>query len=63
MNRFQVTQFIVRCIDFNDKEEAGVASINQFVIVVFNKIGVFLVGPSPTGELHFQCDANLFGAD
>ena len=59
MYRFKVAQFIVICVNRNSKKQAGVSSVDQFVIVVFDKIGVFLVacGHQP---VYFRFNADFF---
>ena len=60
MNRFQVGQFIVRHVHGNGKKEASVSPINEFVGIVFNKVGVFLVAGRDEA-VTFGLDADLFG--
>ena len=59
VNRFQVAQFILRHIHGNGKEQASIPPINELVIVVFNKIRVFLVAGRHQA-MDFGFDANLF---
>lgn len=56
---FKVAQFIVICVHRNSEKQTGISSVDQFVIVVFNKICVFFVacGHQP---VYFRFNADFF---
>lgn len=43
MNGLKVAQLIIVDIHSNSEEQPSVASIYNFIVVIFNEIGVFLV--------------------
>jgi len=62
MNGFQIGQLVVLNVHGNGKKEPGVASVNEFVVVVFDKVCVFLV-PGRYQSMDLGFDAALFRFD
>ena len=60
MHSLQIGQFIVCQVHSNSKEQPSISSINEFVGIVFNEIGVFFIS-SRNESVDFRFDARLLG--